>query len=1286
MRMNGSCAGGTGSFIDQMATLLNITPNELNELSKKATKKLYIASRCGVFAKTDVQALLNRGESKEDIAKSIFIAVANQTITTLLSGASVKGKVLFAGGPLTFLSELRKTFQETLNLPEDEFILPDNSEVLVAIGAALYSENLNKDYTIEEILNRLNNEKNDNKTIRVLEPLFKNEEEYIEFKKRHEKMNLKFLSEEEKLNSKELYIGIDAGSTTTKLIMINENNDIIDTFYKNNMGKPLEIAIEGLKKFSKYISNKKLKAVYATGYGEEFITKALNLDGGIVETMAHFTAGKLFEKNLSFIVDIGGQDIKSIKIDNGIISDIQLNEAFSSGTGSFIETFAKNLNMNIDEFVEKAIHAKNPVDLGTRCSVFMNSKVKEALKDGVDIGDIAAGLAYSVVKNALYKVIKVKNIEELGENIFVQGGTFKNDAVLRAFEKITGKNVYRLNISEYMGALGAALYAKKFYTSQTDYETKFDINSIDNISYEKKFLRCNGCGNKCYITKFIFDNNNIFYTGNKCEKYFSNKTSKEKANVPNFFTEKEKKLFEMDENQKFDKSKPVIGIPRMLSMYEHFQFFYNLFKELGFKVVLSDRSNPPMYYKGLKTVSADNICFPAKISNGHVINLIDKKVDRIFIPTIIFENQEGEDSKNAYNCPIVTGYGEVLKRNIYTDIPIDTIALSFRYEKGLKKNLFDYLNKIGEINKKDFERAFEIAKNKERMLKNNLRNLAKNIIEQAKKEDKILVVLLGRPYHMDPMVNTGIMNLIYELGAYGITEDSIPDLYKMDLKGVLPLTQWSYHNRLYLAAKWVAKSDYKKITAIQLNSFGCGPDAVVVDEVKTIVESGGKIFTALKIDEMSNLGAAKIRLRSTFEALNQNSNINLVKKRKYTKPYSEEDKGKTILVPKFSSFYSKLYEAVMYNLGYKIKTIENQSKDSIEEGLKYVNNDMCYPAVVVIGDIIKTLKSEDVDPDNAVVALSQTGGQCRASNYVPLLKKALIDAGFENTPVISLGTDASMEGIKINPLKLLKYSVIAFAAGDSLLRLKLATRPYEKNSGETLKVFNDLVEYFRDEMMRKKPSTKMLKDFLKKAVNEFNEIEVTMPKKRKRIGIVGEIYMKTNCFSNNYLVKKLENEGYEVIMPTFLKFLEYDFYSKKFNKYENVDKNNKQYLTKLVIKKTIDYYRNIVEKELSKFKRYIPDTPLEESIKNKRNLLPLSIQFGEGWLLANEIGEMAYNNIKNIISVQPFGCISNHIIAKGIYRLLKEKFDVNLLLLDYESGTSEVNIENRLKLFIDNIN
>ncbi len=1288
MKMNGNCAGGTGSFIEQMANLLNVDLQTLNELAKSATNKLYIASRCGVFAKTDVQSLLNKGENKNDIAKSVFIAVANQTITTLLAGAEVKSKILFAGGPLSFLSELRKSFVESLELPESAFLLPDNSEVLVAIGAALLSEEKGRKISYDEFLTELKNEKKGVLTIRTLEPLFKDKEEYKEFKERHSKFNIKFLNEDEIKNVKEMYLGIDAGSTTTKLILLDENNNIIDKFYSNNHGSPQNIAVTALNKFRRHFKEHKLKAAYATGYGEEFVRVALNLDGGIVETMAHFTAGSLFNDKLSFIVDVGGQDIKSIKIENGIVTDIQLNEACSSGTGSFIQTFASNLNLTLDQFVEEAIFAEHPVDLGTRCSVFMNSKVKEALKDGVAIKDIAAGLAYSVIKNALYKVIKIKNIDELGDNIFVQGGTFKNDAILRAFEQLTGKNVVRLNISEYMGAFGAALYAKEFVQNHPGFESKFDINIIDHLDFSRRLLHCKCCGNNCEITLFKFKNGNKFYSGNRCEKYFSNKTVENRIDE-NFFRDKEEILFNVDkyipkENlPEIDDEKPVIGIPRVLSVYEHYPFFYSFFRKLGFKVVLSDNTSKKMYYKGLRTVAADNLCLPAKVANGHIFDLIDKKVDRIFYPSIVFEEKIGNDAKNTYNCPIVTGYGEILKRNIKTDIPIDSFAMSFNYMSGVKRNAYEYLKEYG-ITKSQAGEAIKFGMEVEYKSIQMRKNLAKDLIEKAKKEDKPLIILLGRPYHLDPMINTGIMDLIYDLGAYAISEDSIPDLNKMNLEGVLPLTQWSYHNRLYLAAKWIINQGYNKIAALQLNSFGCGPDAVVVDEVKTIVESGGKIFISIKIDEMSNLGAAKIRIRSLLEALNQNKTFN-IKPRIYTKEFTKSDKRKTILVPYFAKMYSELLEPVFYHLGYNFKTLYNQSIEAVDEGLKYVNNDMCYPAIVVIGDLIKALKSGKYSPDETVVALSQTNGQCRASNYVPLLKKALIDAGFFNTPVISLSFDSFKQGFTFNPIKFLKYTVILFTITDGIVRMKLRTKPYEKNKGETIELVNKLLEQLRSEVYYKPPTKKYLRKFMKSAVARFNKIPVEYKPEKKKIGIVGEIYLKSNCFSNNYLVEWLEQRGYEVVLPSYTKYFEYGFYSRIYSAKEKITEPDKTKLTTGAINHlTIEHYRKLVEEELKSFKRYKNEVLIGEAIRHEDEPLPQYLQFGEGWLLPLEISEMVKDGVRNVISLQPFGCISNHIVAKGVYRKLKDEYNTNLLLLDYEPGTSEVNTTNRLELFLSN--
>lgn len=1285
MKMNGQCAGGTGSFIDQMATLLNIDLKTLNDLASKSTKKLYIASRCGVFAKTDVQALLNKGENKEDIARAVFIAVANQTITTLLAGAEIRSKILFAGGPLTFMPELRKSFFETIKLPEKDFILPKNSEVLVAVGSAVDAENKGKEKTIEQLLFDLEHENKGVQTIRTLEPLFNSEKEYESFKKRHEKLSIKKLDDNEIEKVKEIYLGVDAGSTTTKMILINEDNKIIDSFYSNNNGDPLEVAKVGLKKFKKYLESGKLKGAFATGYGEEFLKIALNLDGGIVETMAHFTAGSLFNKNISFIVDVGGQDIKAIKVHNGVITDIQLNEACSSGTGSFIETFAKGLNMTLSDFVQQALHAKNPVDLGTRCSVFMNSKVKEALKDGLPVSDIAAGLAFSVVKNALYKVIKIKNTDELGDNIFVQGGTFKNDAVLRAFELLVNKNVYRLNISEYMGAFGAALFAKDYYKNNPGYQTKFNINTIGHITFDKRILHCNGCGNHCTITQFKFSNNNKFYTGNKCEKYFSNKSGTGRI-TENFFRDKEEILFNVDnyiDKEKLpaiSEDKPVIGIPKVLSVYEHYPFFYGLFRKLGIKTILSDNTNKEMYYKGLRTVPADNLCLPAKVANGHTLNLIEKGVDRVFYPAIIYENKESSDAQNSYNCPIVTGYGEVLKRSIKTDTPIDSFPMSFQYLKGFKKNLFKYLSEYG-ITQKEIDSAVDFAVETERKYKSILKDHAAEIIEKAKAANKPLIIVLGRPYHLDPMINTGILDMIYDLGAYAITEDSIPDLQKENLEGVLPLTQWSYHNRLYLAAKWITKQKYDKIAALQLNSFGCGPDAVVVDEVKSLIEAGAKIYISVKIDEMSNLGAAKIRIRSLLEAMSRNKNIEY-KERIFTKRYSKEDKRKNIIVPYFARMYSELMEPVLYRLGYNLVTLHKQNQENVDMGLRYVNNDMCYPAVIVIGDLLKALKSGKYDPDNSVVALTQTNGQCRASNYVPLLKKALVDAGFVNTPVITLSADSFAEGFVFNPIKLIKYTVVLYSIADALMRMKMRIKPYEAHKGDTKCLFDRLQDELIQRAYEEPPSKKMLIDFIKHAVREFNKIEVNYVKPKKKVGIVGEIYLKSNDFSNNYLVDWLEEKGYEVKLPSYLKFFEYGYYSQLYDVKEKIDVLPLKLTTRAINHYTIQHYRNVVEKELRSFKLYQEEISIEEAIKENDNVMPQYLQFGEGWLLPMEIAAMAHEGVKDVISVQPFGCISNHIVAKGEYRELKDKFGVNMLLLDYEAGTSKVNTENRLELFL----
>lgn len=1279
MRMNGSCAGGTGSFIEQMASLLNVSLEELNILASKSSKILHIASRCGVFAKTDLQALINRGESKEDMASAVFRAVANQAVTTLFAGADIVPKIVFAGGPLTFFSELRKAFYESINLNHDDFVLPEYSLVLVAFGCALSSKRSDKTYTIKSLIENIKNSKKNKQNFSSLEPLFNSKDEYSSFKKHY---NQYFIGKKSPKHNRDMYLGIDAGSTTTKIVLISDEKDIIESYYAPNEGNPLDSVIKGIKKLKPFFESYNLKSAYITGYGEEFVKSALGLDGGIVETLAHYTTAQRFIDKVDYIIDVGGQDIKAVKLSGKTVSDIQLNEACSSGTGSFIQTFAHNLNMTLDEFVNKALFAKHPVDLGSRCSVFMNSKVKEALKDGANVDDIAAGLCYSVIKNALYKVIKIRNFDDLGENIVVQGGTFTNDAILRAFEILTNRKPLRFNISAIAGAYGAALFAKKFYIKNPNYKTIFDFKNIENFKAKKQHLECHGCGNNCSITKHIFDNERFFYTGNRCEKYFSNT---DKAVVPDidFFIRKEEILFNtpiydrIKHIHKFKTPKSV-GLVRALSTYEHYPFFKTFFTSLGFKTILSDRTTQKLYAKGLKTITADNICFPAKIANGHVLNILEKKTDLIFMPVIIFEKEEGKKSANSFNCPIVTGYSDVLKRILPEAANVKTPALSFRYIKGLKRILYNML-KAYNISFKNIKKAVDYALEVENSILKEQQNIASQVITKAIGQNKPLILVLGRPYHLDPLVNNGILEIISKLGAYAISENAVPKLYENNFDGVLPLTQWTYHNRLYLAAKWAAKHSYDKIAVLQLNSFGCGPDAVIIDEIKSIVEEGGKLFTSVKIDEMSNTGAVKIRIRSLLETLKQNKTDLLYKKRRYTKPFNpKRDKHKTILMPNLSKVYSSLLEPVFYKLGYNLETIEKQSSKAVEVGLKYVNNDMCYPAIIIIGDILNALKSGKYNPDDVVVTLSETGGQCRASNYVPLLKKALIEAGFTNTPVVAIGTNATTSGFKLNQIKYLKYVVLAFSAADALLNMKHSTRPYEVNKGETNNLYHSLLEEFKDTLYKKSISGKNLSAFLKGAVKKFNAIKVRNIKKKK-IGLVGEIYMKTNCFSNNYVVEKIESKGFEVILPPFLKFIEYDYFSLKFNHKNHIQRDYGAILRQEVIHKTIEHYRNRMNKELANYDRFVSD----HSYKNSEELpIPQSIQFGEGWLLPYEIVQMSEKNITDIISVQPFGCISNHIVAKSIQKLVRVEHKVNLLILDYESGSSNVNIDNRLDLFL----
>jgi predicted CoA-substrate-specific enzyme activase len=1275
MRMNGSCAGGTGSFIEQIAALLHVDLGELNSMAHLSTRKLNIASRCGVFAKTDVQAHLNQGQNKNDIARSVFRAVANQYIVAMVAGTEVDGDIVFTGGPLSFFDMLRTSFKEILPI-DGNYILPDNSREFVAIGAALLCEN-KRLINYKELLKIISNSKEEISLQSSLKPLFESTEEYEEFQKRHEIQHIRKAS-----NSQgDLFIGIDAGSTTSKMMLVNANKELLGEYYSSNKGEPLQIIQAGFESFKEYLPQ--VKAIFSTGYGEELTQHAFGIDGGVVETFAHYRAGLEFNKDINFVLDIGGQDVKAIYLDNGLVTDIDLNEACSSGTGSFIETFAHNMNMSIEEFVKKSLFAEAPMDLGTRCTVFMNSKVKDALRDGYNVSDISAGLCYSVVRNTLYKVIRVKDLSKLGKNILVQGGTFKNDAVLRAFEKITGKDVIRIEQAHLMGAYGAAIYALEHY-SKNPQNTK-DYSNIyqhKEIVKDIKHIKCKGCGNLCNVTKFIFDDERVFYVENNCDKYFSN-SEKKISNHKNFF-HKKYKLFYADVIDKIHNQGGIkIGIPLVLEMYEHFPFYIKLFRDLGFDIEVSHWTTEEIYSKGIRTQLVDNLCFPAKIVNGHIEHLMEKNVDRIFYPIVQFEQKSDDMAANAFNCPIVTGYPVIIQNSYNSKIPIDALEVSFIDQKMTRKKFISYFKNQFGISASLVSKAFDNAMQYENRLRNQYLGVGRKIVNEAIKNNQPLIVIAGRTYHIDPLVNHGLMDQAEILGAQIISEEVASAMYKGDLTRVEALTQWSYHNRLYKSALWLKDLNYDNSAILQLTSFGCGPDAITIDEMKSLSREAGRPYVNIKIDEMANLGAIKIRIKSLMKTWEEGYK-GIAENRVHIQEFErKKDQDKLIIGPYFADFYNEVLEAVFVNSGFNLVIPKNQEKNIIDVGLKYVNNDMCYPAIIIIGDIINQLENYSGNNADITIALSETGGQCRASNYSTQLKQALRNAGFTDVKVGTLNTTAGKDSYQMNQLKMLNDFAVGFSLADAIKRMEHSIRPYEKQRGSTDTLVEKLKIELREFVINRKFSRASISDYIDRCINRFNDIEI-YDRHYGRVGIVGEIYMKSNSFSNNHIARWLENKGFEVEQPGIVKFLQMDYYSGKYNSKNSIEKTLGRSIRELIINKRFERNHSLIEERLKQFKRYRQEYSIKDYIDE--NIISRSIQFGEAWLLPLEVSIMAKNGVKNIVALQPFGCISNHIIAKGMVNKINEEFPaVKFLTLDFESGSANVNIYNRLELFLNDL-
>ena len=1279
-RMNSVCAGGTGSFIDQMAALLQTDAMGLNEYAKTYDTIYPIAARCGVFAKTDIQPLINEGATKPNLAASIFQAVVNQTISGLACGKPIRGNVAFLGGPLHFLDQLRESFIRTLELKDDAIIAPSHSHLFAAVGAALQSKD-DVSFSLEALSALLTPELQVAQAVDRLDPLFKDETEYKEFLDKQSKY--KITRRDLKTYKGKCFLGIDAGSTTTKVALVGEDGSLLYDFYSSNNGSPLKTTLRAMKEiFSVLPKDAVIASGCSTGYGEALIKSALMLDYGEVETIAHYTAAAFFSPDVDCILDIGGQDMKCIKIKNKVVDNVLLNEACSSGCGSFIETFAKSLSYEIKDFAKIALFAKQPIDLGSRCTVFMNSKVKQAQKEGADVADISAGLAYSVIKNALIKVIKLTDPKQLGKKIVVQGGTFYNDAVLRAFELVSGREAVRPDIAGIMGAFGAALIARdnfeEGYTS-----TMLSKEDMEALTYKTTMARCKGCTNSCLLTINQFPGGRKFVSGNRCEKGIGLK--KNKDNVPNLFEYKLNRLFDYEPLSAEKASRGEIGVPRVLNMYENYPFWFTFLTKLRYRVLLSPMSTRDIYQLGIESIPSDTECYPAKISHGHVMWLIKQNIKNIFYPCIPYEVNETPDANNHYNCPIVTSYAENIKNNM-EEISADDITyirpfLALDNKEALKDRLFREFKKYTDVTKEEISAAVEAAYKEADRVKADIQKKGEEVIAYCEKEDRLGIVLAGRPYHLDPEINHGLPELINSFGIAVLTEDSVAHLGKVD-RPLIVSDQWMYHSRLYKAANYVKTSN--NLELIQLNSFGCGLDAVTTDCVNDILSNSGKIYTVLKIDEVSNLGAARIRIRSLISAVKVRkkagycptpvpSNIDRVE-------FTDQMKDYTLLCPQMSPIHFNILKPALEHMGLNIVMLPDANKEVVDTGVKFVNNDACYPSMIVVGQMMHAIESGNYDVNKLAVVMTQTGGGCRATNYVGFIRRALAKAGYPQIPVIALSVQGfeANSGFKPN-VKTIKCAMQALALGDLFMRVVYKTRPYEKVPGSVNKLHRKW-EHAAIRCMQ--AGGRGFTHLVNQIVADFDNVPLREDVVKPKVGIVGEILVKFLPSANNHIVDLLEAEGAEAVMPDLLDFFMYSFYNNTY-KAEFLGRPKKTARNANLGIEGLELLRRPVTRALKKSKRFTPPVHIKHLAEYAKPIVSIGNQTGEGWFLTGEMVELIKSGAGNIVCCQPFACLPNHIVGKGVSKSLRNAYpDANIVPIDFDPSASEVNQVNRIKLML----
>lgn len=1279
LRMNGNCAGGTGAFLDQMSQLMGISNQQMNDLAMTAKQVYPLAARCGVFAKTDIQNLMARNLPRPDIAASIFHAIAVQTVTTLSHGCEFKSPILLCGGPLTFMPALRQAFARYLKMEPGDFIVGDNSYLIPAMGCALRPSNciatlssLRKVLVAPGAAHTL--------TAHTLPALFGSNDEHLHWL--NDKAKYATATHPMRPGIEKVTLGIDSGSTTTKVVAARLNGEILYTYYAPNLGNPIKAATQGLLQLQQQArQNGTLLEIHgscSTGYGEELIKAAFGLDHGIIETIAHYGAARRLMPDVTFILDIGGQDMKAIFVDHGVINRMELNEACSSGCGTFLQTFAQSLGYKIGDFATLACTAPNPCDLGTRCTVFMNSKIKQVLREGASVGDIAAGLSYSVVNNCLYKVLKLKSTSEMGKHIVVQGGTMRNDAVVRAFEKLTGCTVARSNMPEMMGAYGCALYAAQNLAAPRTLEGMLQLSAMDTMQ-----LHCKGCDNQCTVMRYTFGNGNKYYSGNRCERVFNNHGKQYQPGL-NIYAEKYHLLYDRPAAAS---AKRRVGVPRVLNMYEDYPFWHRLFTDCGLQVVLSPESKVGTYEAALNTVMSDNICFPAKLVHSHIMALSHMDVERIVMPYVVYEHRDSTDVLNSFNCPIVSGYSDVIRSAMSPNVPVDAPVITFAETNLLRKQVLQYMSTLG-VKPLVARKAFDAALAAQASFAAAMQHRAVEILQQSRREHKITILLVGRPYHTDPLIQHRLSSMIASMGVNVISDDIVRGQHQLKSGKTHIVQQWAYMNRIIKAAEWAAEQP-DDVQLVQMTSFGCGPDAFIQDEVRDILSRHGKPYTLLKIDDVSNLGSLKLRVRSLLESLRQHHEHGRQAPFVETVPYRDPRHSRKILAPFISQYLSPLLPSLLKLMGYDVDILPPSDQESANLGLQYANNEVCYPATLIVGDFVKALKSGKYDRHNIAVAMTQTGGQCRATSYAGLIKRAMVNAGFEDVPMITLGVSATADAqdnqeahFDINWKKYVSIIVTTLLYSDTMSKFYHEAVIREREPGMAKKLLKHYMDCAQKAILS--GESKRLIALIAQAGQAFNDI--VDDRTTEKAGIVGEIFLKFNPFAHQYIEHQLIDHGIEVLPPLITPFFLQDFV--------NIEYKNKLYLKSSGMPTCIIHLlyhlvaRRIdkVNRAASTFRYFIPFDNIYHEANSIEGIVSPAAQFGEGWLLPAEIIDFARMGVKNVISVQPFGCIANHVVSKGIEKALRHRIpDLNLLSLDFDSGVSSVNVTNRLLMFIDNV-